>query len=104
MAQHTQVSITDDIDGSEPARTYRFSWQDTQYEVDLNDTHRDELLRALQPYIAAGRRADGRRRAGAPSRGSGDTAVVRAWARANGYSVTDRGSIPDRIRAAYDNR
>lgn len=56
MAQQTQVVLTDDLDRSEPARTYRFGWQDTTYEIDLNDEHRDEFLHALQPYITAARR------------------------------------------------
>ncbi|MDX6199384.1 MAG: hypothetical protein QOJ79_2535 [Actinomycetota bacterium] len=30
------------------------------------------------------------------------TAAVRAWARANGYAVSDRGRIPLEIQAAYD--
>lgn len=56
MAQQTQVVVTDDLDGTRPARTYRFSWQDTTYEIDLTDEHRDGFLRALQPYITAARR------------------------------------------------
>ena len=56
MAQQTQVVVTDDLDGTEPARTYKFSWQDTTYEIDLTDEHRDVFLRALQRYITAARR------------------------------------------------
>ena len=59
VATQTRITLTDDLDGSEPARTYRFAWQDTVYEVDLSDEHRDEFLRALQPYTTAGRRVSG---------------------------------------------
>jgi hypothetical protein len=62
MAEQTRVIITDDLDGSEGARTYAFSWQGTSYEIDLIDAHRDEFLRALAPYIDAGRRTSTRRR------------------------------------------
>jgi len=64
MAQQTRVIITDDLDGTEGARTYAFSWQDTSYEIDLSDAHRDDFLRALEPYISGGRRTS-RGRAGA---------------------------------------
>ncbi|WP_250444587.1 Lsr2 family protein [Actinotalea sp. C106] len=106
MAQHTQVIVTDDLDGSEQAQSYRFSWQGAEYEIDLNDTHRDEFLRALAPYIDAGRRVGGRRRAASNSAGrsASDSAAVREWAQANGYKVSDRGRIPAEIRTAYDNR
>lgn len=50
--------VTDDLDGTESAKPYRLAWQNTVYDIDLTD----ELLRALQPYIDAGRRA-GRRTA-----------------------------------------
>ncbi|GAA2721200.1 Lsr2 dimerization domain-containing protein [Cellulomonas aerilata] len=63
MAQQTRVITTDDLDGSEGARTYAFSWGDTSYEIDLTDAHRDELLRALEPYISSGRRTSPRRTA-----------------------------------------
>lgn len=56
MATQTRVLITDDLDGTEGARTYRFGWGDTVYEIDLTDAHRDELLRALEPYITAARK------------------------------------------------
>jgi len=104
MAQRTQVIITDDLDGSQPAQSYRFSWQGSEYEVDLNDEHRDEFLRLLQPYIGAGRRLGGRRRGANSTRGATDAAGIREWARAKGHSVPDRGRIPAEVRAAYDNR
>ncbi|TQL02369.1 Lsr2 family protein [Cellulomonas sp. SLBN-39] len=105
MAQQTRVIITDDIDGTEGAATYRFAWQDTVYEVDLNDEHRDELLRALQPYIAAGRRAERPgRRAAAATVDRDQSRAVRAWARENGHKITDRGRIPASVLEAYENR
>ncbi|NTW40851.1 MAG: Lsr2 family protein [Cellulomonadaceae bacterium] len=62
MATETRVLVTDDLDGTEGARTYRFTWQDTGYEIDLNDEHRDEFLRALEPYITAARKTSAPRR------------------------------------------
>ncbi|MFS0701143.1 histone-like nucleoid-structuring protein Lsr2 [Cellulomonas sp. 179-A 4D5 NHS] len=64
MATQTRVLVTDDLDGSEGARTYRFAWGDTGYEIDLTDAHRDDLLRALEPYITAARKTPASRRPG----------------------------------------
>jgi hypothetical protein len=61
MAEKTRVIITDDLDGTEGARTYTFSWGTTSYEIDLSDAHRDDFLRALEPYISGGRRTSPRR-------------------------------------------
>ena len=69
MAQQTRVITTDDLDGSEGARTYAFSWGDTAYEIDLTDAHRDDFLRALEPYISGGRRTSSRRPGRSPRRG-----------------------------------
>ena len=43
-------------------------------------------------------------RPAAPSAGSNgnDTSEVRAWARANGYEVNERGRIPAAIIDAYE--
>ena len=68
MASRTQITLTDDLDGSEGARTYRFAWQDTVYEIDLNDSHRDQFLRALQPYTTAARRSSARAAGGRTTR------------------------------------
>ena len=104
VAQQTRVIVSDDLDGAEGARTYRFAWQDAQYEIDLSDAHRDDLLRALQPYVDAGRRI-GRTRRPTTKRASGeDQATVRAWARENGHDVSDRGRIPTKVLDAYYNR
>jgi len=103
MVQQKRVIVTDDLDGSEGAKSYRFAWQNTVYEIDLTDEHRDDLLRALQPYIEAGRRA-GRRRTSAASSSGDDRATIRQWARENGYEVSDRGRISAAIVEAYNSR
>lgn len=103
MVQQRHVIITDDLDGSEGARTYAFSWQQGRYEIDLSDEHRDELLAALAPYIQAARRV-GRASASTTTKARTDGAEVRAWARANGHDVSDRGKIPAAVLKAYDSR
>lgn len=102
MVQQRHVIITDDLDGSEGARTYAFSWQQGRYEIDLSDEHRDDLLAALAPYLKAARRIRGS--ASAPARSRTDGTQVRAWARAHGFEVSDRGKIPAAVLEAYDAR
>ena len=103
MVQQRHVIITDDLDGSEGARTYAGSGQQGRDEIDLSDEHRDELLAALAPHIKAARRV-GRASARATTSARTDGAEVRAWARANGHDVSDRGKIPTAVLGAYDSR
>lgn len=61
MATQTRTILTDDLDGTEGARTYTFAWGDQRYELDLTDQHRNDMLRALEPYISAARKVGGAR-------------------------------------------
>ena len=105
MAQKTQVVVTDDIDGSEDAKAYTFAFNGTQYEIDLAASNRDALLRALQPFIDNGRRVGGKASTRSASRtSSSDSKAVREWARANGFTVPDRGRIPKAVQDAFASR
>ena len=81
------------------------------YEVDLCDAHRDELLATLEPYLAGARTAQAQRtrRGSGASAGSSprrrartDTSAIRAWAREQGYELSDRGRVPTNIMAEYE--
>jgi hypothetical protein len=109
LAQKVQVVLTDDLDGSEADSTVRFAWQGIEYEIDLNDSNADALAAALAPYIQAGRRIGGRstarRGAAALTRRAEptlDLGEVRAWARANGFQVSDRGRVSAEVKDAYE--
>jgi hypothetical protein len=57
---------------------------------------------AARPAAATSRGGRGRGRRTAASRGSSaDNTDIRAWARANGLPVSDRGRIPSSVVAAY---
>jgi Lsr2 len=56
MAQKIQTLFIDDLDGSEAEGTVRFGLDGTEYEIDLNAKHAQELRNALARYIAAGPR------------------------------------------------
>ncbi|MER7761283.1 Lsr2 family protein [Streptomyces sp. NPDC097619] len=109
MAQKVQVLLVDDLDGGEADETVTFALDGKTYEIDLTTANADKLRGLLEPYTKSGRRTGGRAAAGrakggrtAPVGGSTDTAEIRAWAKANGYNVNDRGRVPAEIREAYE--
>jgi len=112
VAQKIQTLFIDDIDGSEAEGTVRFALDGSEYEIDLNAKHAEELRKALSRYVEAARRSSGaaRRpaRSGRRAAASGlNTTEVREWAKAQGIEVKDRGRVPAelvvRFRAATGN-
>jgi hypothetical protein len=109
MAQRVNVVLVDDIDDSEAVETVSFALDGVDYEIDLSEQHAGELRNALSLYIGHGRRTGGRRRSGrrssAPaSSGGGEgasAADIRAWAKANGWEVPERGRVSAEVREAY---
>ena len=53
MAQKVQTLFVDDLDGSEADGTVRFGLDGTEYEIDLNAKHAQQLRDALARYVAA---------------------------------------------------
>lgn len=97
MAQKIMTSFVDDIDGSAAEGTVRFALDGDEYEIDLNAKHTAALRKALEPYVAAGRRGTvwrQVRRGGRGASGGVNTTQVREWARAQGIDVKERGRIP----------
>jgi hypothetical protein len=110
MAKQTTVTLLDDLDGSKAEATVSFGWQGKSYEIDLSRKNSRALEKALAPYIAAARpirgSSSGSRRPGrgsASAAGRPQLALVRSWARDNGYpDLADRGRIPVEVQSAYD--
>jgi hypothetical protein len=101
MAQKVQTLLIDDLDGGEAEGTVRFGLDGTEYEIDLNAQHAEELRKALARYVSAGRRSPGSavRRPGrsgrrAASGGEPNPTAVREWAKSQGIDVKDRGRVP----------
>ena len=99
MAQKIQTLFVDDLDGSEAEGTVRFGLDGTEYEIDLNAKHAQQLRDALARYVGAARRIGGstRRpsRTGRRPQANGlNTTEVREWAKAQGIDVKDRGRVP----------
>lgn len=102
MAQKIQVLLVDDLDGSTADESVTFALDGVNYEIDLSNEHAEQLRADLAKWIGASRRVTARSRSkGARRGGSSDAETIRAWARANGHKVSDRGRIPESVRAAY---
>lgn len=104
MAEKITRTVIDDIDGSEGADTLTFSFNNKSYEIDLSSKNKKKLEDALAPFIEAGRSTGGARRSSGSSRNAGrsDLSAVRAWAKDNGHTVSERGRIPASVTEAYD--
>jgi hypothetical protein len=108
MAQKVQVILVDDVDGGEAAETVSFALDGVSYEIDVSEKNAEALREALAQWVGharrvGGRSGGGRSRSTSSSGGSGrsrgssggrhDLSDVRAWARENGYQVSDRGRV-----------
>jgi len=110
MAQRVQVILVCDMHGDETpgTETVTFGVDGSSYEVDLCEQHAAELRDSFARYVGVARRAGGRassRPSGSGrrrrSRGSGDAARIREWARSQGLAVPERGRIPADLAAKY---
>lgn len=107
MATQTTTMMVDDIDGStEDVVTCAFGLGDSQFEIDLNTAHREELEQLLEKFVEAARPvsapkpATGRRKKQV-TQPDYDASAVRHWARSNGLTVSDRGRVSQEILEAY---
>jgi hypothetical protein len=104
VAQEVKVILVDDLEGGTADETVRFSLDGNNFEIDLSTEHAQQLRDALQPFVAKARKAQPRGgaklKAVSPSR-TQDASAVRAWARENGYTVSDRGRVQSEILEAY---
>ena len=109
MAQRVQIVLEDDLDGGVAAETVTFGLDGVNYEIDLSDKNAGKLRDEFATWIgharrSGGRRTSGRRVSNASSSSSSrrDLSAVRAWARANGHQVSDRGRVSAAVQEAYD--
>ncbi|MEX5265187.1 Lsr2 family protein [Kocuria sp. CPCC 205231] len=104
MAQKVEIHLEDDLDGGPANDTLTFALDGKDYEIDLSTTNAEKLREALRPFAAAGRKTTRGGARGTRSRASGsdpDTGKIRAWAKDNGYEVSDRGRIHQTVKDAY---
>jgi len=105
MAQKVTVTLEDDLDGGPAAETVRFSFGGADYEIDLSKKNASALRKRLAPYIEHARKVS---RAAQSHRAAGRTAAsrqrsgdIRAWAKAQGLAVSERGRMPASVIEQY---
>jgi hypothetical protein len=108
MAKRTQVILIDDLDGGQADETLSFGLDGSSYEIDLSSKNAAALRDAMASYVGAahrlgrlGGRARGPRGTAPATTDREQTQAIRAWARRNGHTVSDRGRIPATIVEAY---
>ncbi|WP_159944118.1 MULTISPECIES: Lsr2 family protein [unclassified Nocardiopsis] len=108
MAQKVQVFLVDDLDGGEAEETVTFGLDGSVYEIDLSAGNAAKLREALTPFVEAARKAPSKASRGPARRGTRNapsrerSAEIRAWAKAAGKPVNERGRIPAAIVAEYE--
>jgi len=108
VAQKLSVTYACDYDQKEipqgQHRLRRFSIDGREYEIDLCLRHSERFDEAVSRFASQARKASGRpvrtkRRTAAHRKHS---AQVRAWAKANGLAVSERGRIPSDVVTRYE--
>jgi hypothetical protein len=109
MAQRVQVLLIDDLDGSEGAETVSFSLDGVSYEIDLSEKNAAKLRDNFATWVGNARKvgrggssASGRSGARRSRGSANDTGAIRAWARDNGFEVSERGRISREVMDAYN--
>lgn len=108
MAKKTIVTVVDDVDGAELGedfQTVKFSIGSTDYEFDTSPENAEKFYNTLDEYVKVSRKLA---RNGKPyrrtnlGRSKTELQAIRKWAQENGYTVSDRGRIPQEVQDAYN--
>jgi hypothetical protein len=120
VASKVLVQLVDDIDGGEADQTVTFGLDGASYEIDLTETHAEELRASVDKFVQSARRIGGRStttRRPSTSRANGKAVAappearavnlpasqdtIRAWARSNGFTVGDKGRLAKAVIDAF---
>lgn len=111
MGKRVIEVLVSDLSGNEleagQGETIEFSYRGKDYTIDLTDKEADDFDALMQPFVDAATGLGGRssRRRSYSRSSSGMTREelqnIRAWARANGHQVSERGRIKSDIIDAY---
>jgi hypothetical protein len=104
VAQKITVTLEDDLDGGPADETVRFGLGGTEYEIDLSTKNATAFRKQLAPFIEHARKTGRgqRRRPGQTASSREHSAGIRAWAKEQGITVSDRGRIPASVAEQYD--
>ena len=103
MAQKVTVALVDDLDGGPADETVRFGLEGADYEIDLSGKNASAFRRQLAPFVEHARKA-GRgqaRRAGRTAAARQRSGDIRAWAKDQCITVSERGRILASVMAQY---
>lgn len=82
--------------------TVHFAFDDQAWEIDLTAENREKFFKKLGPYIQAGRRLRGRKRARSrPMESRNRARDIRRWAADHHIEVSERGRIPAAVIEQY---
>jgi nucleoid-associated protein Lsr2 len=104
MARRVTVALEDDLDGGPAEETVRFGFGGAEYEIDLSKKNASAFRAQITPFIEHARKA-GKGQPRRPARTvssrqrSGD---IRAWAKDQGISISERGRIPASVIQQYE--
>ena len=108
MAQKTQITLIDDVDGTPADETVTFGLDGVTYEIDLTTARAAELRDAVSTFVGHARKVGSAARTRSTSpRGSREAdrgyrpAEVREWATSQGMEVPARGRIPGDVLDKY---
>jgi Lsr2 len=112
MAQRVVVEVACDEAGKHSGivRTVQLSFDGATYEIDLCSAHVKHVDEVLTMVVQHGRKVGASTRAAARSTrqqrqsSRADSEAARAWGRANGYKVSERGRISQEVMVAYQHR
>jgi hypothetical protein len=117
MARKIVHQLVDDLDGTilevGDGETVLFSLDGTAYEIDLTTENAAALREAIAPFVDAARSISSSRGSSASASaasaarkrrrtGQQDYSAIRAWAKSNGYTVSERGRVPASVLEAYE--
>jgi Lsr2 len=104
VATRIAVALEDDLDGGPAAETVRFGVGGADYEIDLSKKNAKAFRSGIAPFVEHARRATRgtRRRTPRPTSAREHSGDIRAWAKAAGIDISDRGRIPAHVVAQYE--
>jgi len=104
MATKIAVALEDDLDGGVAHETVRFRIGGVDYEIDLSKKNATAFRAGIAPFVEHARKAGRgtRRTPGRPSSARERSSEIRAWARASGIVISDRGRIPASVVEQYE--
>ena len=104
MAQRVIVTLEDDLSGGPADETVRFAFGGAEYEIDLTAKNAKAFRKKLAPFIEHARKAGRgqRRRPGRTASSRERSTDIRAWAKDQGITVSDRGRIAASVAEQYD--